>query len=210
MFCKRCGQYMPDGSTICQACGNVLQPAEPAKKKINIWYILIPVIAVVSIGIVILSLILILSLTGVFGEKKTLSGSRQIDTIDGGKFDDDDGDDDKFFFGGSSGNTLEDYFNTQEMQKQLQQAKDSVKDSGLSVDVEVSGNTITYIYQYDSITYSDELRDSLEKAMEGQEATLEAMADGIRKQVKIDSITMVYEYRDCDGKLIYSKEFITR
>lgn len=104
-------------------------------------------------------------------------------------------------------NTLEDYFKTDEMQKQIEQVKSQVQGSGLTVDVKASGNTITYTYKYDSIEYSDELKANLEQAMQGQEATLKSTATSIKEQAKVDSVSMVYVYLDCNGKEVFTKEF---
>lgn len=103
--------------------------------------------------------------------------------------------------------TMEDYFETDTMKQQIEQVKSQVEGSGLSVDVKAEGNKITYTYKYDSIEYSDELKSSLEQAMQGQEATLQSTATSLKEQAKVDSVTMVYVYLDCNGKEVFTKEF---
>ena len=103
--------------------------------------------------------------------------------------------------------TMEDYFNTDEMQKQIEQVKSQVEGSGLSVDVKAEGNKIVYTYTYDSTEYSDELKANLEEAMQGQESTLQSTAASLKEQAKIDSITMEYVYIDCNGKEVFRKSF---
>ncbi len=51
--------------------------------------------------------------------------------------------------GGSKDATLEEYFQTDEMQEIIQDAKDSVEGTGMSIELLAEGNTLIYEYTFE-------------------------------------------------------------
>lgn len=101
--------------------------------------------------------------------------------------------------------TLEEFINSNE------DAKNTVESmTNDQMSVEVSGNTLTYLYTYNQ-TFTgetlDALKEELENAMESQESTFENIADTLEKESGIDEVTVQVIYANEDGTEIYKEEF---
>lgn len=46
--------------------------------------------------------------------------------------------------------------------------------------------------------------------MKAQDSTFQATADGIKSAVGVDTASVVIEYIDCNGEMIYSKEYTAK
>lgn len=103
--------------------------------------------------------------------------------------------------------SLEDYVNSDEVQSAFSTLEKSLSGSGMSIKISAKDNMMIYTYTYDKTEKSDVLAEQLEKAMETQDATFQATADGIKKEVDVDSAIVRIEYIDCNGEEIYSKEY---
>lgn len=106
--------------------------------------------------------------------------------------------------------TVEDYVNSEEAQSQFSTLQKSLEGSGLSMKISAEGNKMIYTYTYESIEKSDDLVESLETAVAAQDSTFQATADGIKKEIDADSVSVVVEYVDCNGEMIYSKEYTAK
>lgn len=101
--------------------------------------------------------------------------------------------------------TLEEFINSNEDAKNT---VDSMTNDQMSV--EVSGNTLTYLYTYNQ-TFTgetlDAVREELEDAMESQKSTFENIADTLEEESGIDEVTVQVIYANEDGTEIYKEEF---
>lgn len=101
--------------------------------------------------------------------------------------------------------TLEEYINSNE------EAKNTV-DSMASdqMNVEVTGNTLTYTYTYNQ-TFTGEtleaVKEELENAMESQASTFENIGKTLEQESGIEDITVRVVYANEDGTEIYSEDF---
>lgn len=101
--------------------------------------------------------------------------------------------------------TLEEYINSNE------EAKNTV-DSMASdqMNVEVTGNTLTYTYTYNQ-TFTGEtleaVKEELENAMESQSSTFENIGKTLEQESGIEDITVRVVYANEDGTEIYSEDF---
>lgn len=112
--------------------------------------------------------------------------------------------------GSSSSKTLESYFkaNQSEWNSAVQQIKESGGDV-LDVDMSVSGNKISQIMTYKQ-TFPAEAVSTIKASLEGQvdqlKSTVKTQIQAMEKQVGISGITWFFDYRNGDGKSIFSME----
>lgn len=112
--------------------------------------------------------------------------------------------------GSSSFDTIEDYLNSEDVKSALKTMEDALANSGMNLKVSADGNRMIYTYTYDKFEKSDDLVKSLETAMEAQDGTFQSTADQIKQQVNVDSATVVIEYVDSKGEMIYTKEYTSK
>lgn len=112
--------------------------------------------------------------------------------------------------GSSSSKTLESYFkeHSSEWNSAVQQIKESGGDV-LDVEMSVSGNKISQIMTYKQ-TYSQDAVDVIKASLEGQAETLKSTVktqiQSMEKESGVSGISWLFEYRNGDGKSIYSME----
>ena len=112
--------------------------------------------------------------------------------------------------GCGSSKTLESYFkaNATEWNDAVSQIKASGGDI-LDVDMSVSGNKISQIMTYKQ-TFPAEAVDAMKSSLEGQAANLKAQVStqlkAMEKETGISGITWFFDYRNGDGKSIFSME----
>ena len=74
--------------------------------------------------------------------------------------------------GGNKDAALEKYFQTDEMQEMVQEAKDSVEGSGMSIEILAEGNTLIYEYTFEEDSFDDSMLDAVkEQLVSGLEST---------------------------------------
>lgn len=85
------------------------------------------------------------------------------------------------------------------------------EDSGMSVSVEGSDDTLTYIFKYADSLLGDAdisaLADELAKGMDEQSSVFENIASSIATVVEVDNPKVVVTYAKEDGTEIYSQTF---
>lgn len=106
--------------------------------------------------------------------------------------------------------SVEEYVNSDEIQNALSTLENSLKGSGMSIKISAEDNKMIYTYTYDSTEKADGMAEQLEKAMEAQDSTFQVTADGIKSAVGVDTASVVIEYIDCNGEMIYSKEYTAK
>lgn len=110
----------------------------------------------------------------------------------------------------SSYSSVEEYVNSPEIQNALSTLEKQLEGSGMNIKITADGNKMIYTYTYEDTEKADGMAESLEQALSAQDATFQATADQIKKEVKVDSATVVIEYVDSKGEMIYSKEYTSK
>ena len=67
--------------------------------------------------------------------------------------------------GGNKDAALEKYFQTDEMQEMVQEAKDSVEGSGMSIEILAEGNTLIYEYTFEEDSFDDSMLDAVKEQL---------------------------------------------
>ncbi len=106
--------------------------------------------------------------------------------------------------------SVEDYVKSDEVQDVLSTLESQMQGTGMSIEITADGDKMVYTYTYDSIEKADGMAETLETAMESQDETFQSTADEIKELVDVKTATVVIEYVDCNGELIYSKEYTSK
>lgn len=104
--------------------------------------------------------------------------------------------------------SVEAYVNSPEVQKIISDAESEVSGMGMKIEVTADGDKMVYTYTYENIEKADGMEEQLESAMSAQDSTFQTTANEIKKVVKADHPSVVIEYVDCNGEMIYSKEYV--
>lgn len=111
----------------------------------------------------------------------------------------------------SEGMTLEDYFNSEEMQAVIQAAIESYGDQGVKAEMYAEGDNLMYNFTMEDITLTDEEIASYSETLKESTA---ASADQYRQTasqakdvVTNDEVNVVLTFMDAEGKVIYTETF---
>lgn len=100
--------------------------------------------------------------------------------------------------GGNKDAALEEYFQTDEMQEMVQEAKDSVEGSGMSIEILAEGNTLIYEYTFEENNFNDSeldtVTDQLVSGLESYASTFEGIASDLNDELKVENSTVVVRY----------------
>ena len=100
--------------------------------------------------------------------------------------------------GGNKDAALEKYFQTDEMQEMVQEAKDSVEGSGLSIEILAEGNTLIYEYTFEEDSFDDSMLDAVKEqlvsGLESTASTFEGIASDLNDELKVENSTVVVRY----------------
>lgn len=100
--------------------------------------------------------------------------------------------------GGNKDAALEKYFQTDEMQEMVQEAKDSVEGSGMSIEILAEGNTLIYEYTFEEDSFDDSMLDAVKEqlvsGLESSASTFEGIASDLNDELKVDNSTVVVRY----------------
>ena len=100
--------------------------------------------------------------------------------------------------GGNKDAALEKYFQTDEMQEMVQEAKDSVEGSGMSIEILAEGNTLLYEYTFEEDSFDDSMLDAVKEqlvsGLESTASTFEGIASDLNDELKVDNSTVVVRY----------------
>ncbi len=103
--------------------------------------------------------------------------------------------------------TMESFIASDVMQSQLKEAKDSVEDGTLTIDIVAEGDKLVYVYTYQQDIDVDYAKEALASALDQQASTFENVAKEIKNAVNIENPVVVVRYLTKDGSEIYSQEF---
>lgn len=100
--------------------------------------------------------------------------------------------------GGNKDAALEKYFQTDEMQEMVQEAKDSVEGSGMSIEILAEGNTLIYEYTFEGDSFDDSMLDAVKEqlvsGLESTASTFEGIASDLNDELKVENSTVVVRY----------------
>lgn len=100
--------------------------------------------------------------------------------------------------GGNKDAALEKYFQTDEMQEMVQEAKDSVEGSGMSIEILAEGNTLIYEYTFEEDSLDDSMLDAVKEqlvsGLESAASTFEGIASDLNDELKVENSTVVVRY----------------
>ena len=100
--------------------------------------------------------------------------------------------------GGNKDAALEKYFQTDEMQEMVQEAKDSVEGSGMSIEILAEGNTLIYEYTFEEDSFDDSMLDAVKQqlvsGLESTASTFEGIASDLNDELKVENSKVVVRY----------------
>ena len=100
--------------------------------------------------------------------------------------------------GGNKDAALEKYFQTNEMQEMVQEAKDSVEGSGMSIEILAEGNTLIYEYTFEEDSFDDSMLDAVKEqlvsGLESTASTFEEIASDLNDELKVENSKVVVRY----------------
>lgn len=100
--------------------------------------------------------------------------------------------------GGNKDAALEKYFQTDEMQEMVQEAKDSVEGSGMSIEILAEGNTLIYEYTFEEDSLDDSMLDAVKEqlvsGLESTASTFEEIASDLNDELKVENSKVVVRY----------------
>ena len=96
--------------------------------------------------------------------------------------------------------SIEAFVATDEMQSQIKEAKESVEDGTLTMD-------IVYVYTYQTDLDIEATKEALATAIEQQASVFENVAKEIKNAVNVENPIVEVRYLAKDGTEIYSQEF---
>ena len=114
--------------------------------------------------------------------------------------------------GGNKDAALEEYFQTDEMQEIIQDAKDSVEGTGMSIELLAEGNTLIYEYTFEENNFNDSeldtVTDQLVSGLESYASTFEGegIASDLNEELKIDNSKVVVRYL-YNGEILAESEY---
>ena len=98
--------------------------------------------------------------------------------------------------------SIEAFVATDEMQSQIKEAKESVEDGTLTMDIVAEGNKLVYVYTYQTDLDIEATKEALATAIEQQASVFE-----IKNAVNVENPIVEVRYLAKDGTEIYSQEF---
>lgn len=106
--------------------------------------------------------------------------------------------------------TVEDFVNSDSMQKQLESMKSSLSGEGMTIDVTGEGDKLIYTFTYTEDLGEDQIESvsaALESALEQMSGTFEGVASSLKAAVEVESPVVVVAYVAADGTELCSREF---
>ena len=103
--------------------------------------------------------------------------------------------------------TMEEYVQSDEVQKELDSVMDQLEGSGMQMEVYGDGDKLVYAYTYTEEIDAELAAPLLESALLEQGDQFESVADALKKEVDVENPIVVVTYLNADGSEIYSAEF---
>lgn len=104
--------------------------------------------------------------------------------------------------------TLQEYYDSDDFQKGIKQASDTVKDQ-IDLKVSLEGHTLVYTYTYlEQMEVNEEAVSAMEEALDSQRGTLELVYKETNETVKgVKDMKIKYVYLNKDGSVLFEKTY---
>lgn len=111
--------------------------------------------------------------------------------------------------GSGEGQTFEDYYNDPAVKAVFDAQMEALAGQGMTIDLEVKGNEMTMIYQYEEgIDLPENAKELLDAALEENAATFEEQAGNLDLAIgQTNACSVVVRYLDADGNLLTERAF---
>lgn len=107
--------------------------------------------------------------------------------------------------GGSGAGSMDKYISS--IQSQIESMKETLESSGMKIELVQRENSLVYRYQFTAdIGDTATVKEYLESEMEKQASTFEAGLKELKQKVS-GAESLIVEYVDKDGNVIFSKEY---
>ena len=103
--------------------------------------------------------------------------------------------------------TLEDYVNSDEFQTELSDMKTQFEGQGMTIDIQASENTLTYLYTIEGAEADDETKATAESLLDALDTSMKDVAAQLEEETKIDDITVVVKWLAENGDELASREY---
>ncbi len=103
--------------------------------------------------------------------------------------------------------TMDEYVASEQVQSEMETLKASLEGQGMSIDMRGEGNKLIYSYKYDTLVKQDGMAETLESEAAKKESTFVQTAKLMKTVVSVDNPTVVIEYIDANGEMIFTKEY---
>lgn len=103
--------------------------------------------------------------------------------------------------------TMDEYVASDQVQSEMETLKASLEGQGMSIDMRGEGNKLIYSYKYDTLVKEEGMEETLESEAAKQESTFIQTAKLMKTVVSVDNPTVVIEYIDANGEMIFTKEY---
>ncbi len=106
--------------------------------------------------------------------------------------------------------SLEDYFNDPTVKEAFDALKDAMEGSGMSMDIVIEGNKMTYVYTFEEVAKDASVEEQLNAGLDEEAATFEQTAASMEEESGVSGVIVGVEYVDCNGETIVSREFTAK
>ncbi len=103
--------------------------------------------------------------------------------------------------------TLEDYVNSDEFQTELSDMKTQFEGQGMTIDIQASENTLTYLYTIEGAEADDETKAAAEALNDQLDSSMKEVAAQLEEETKIDDIVVVVKWLAENGDELASREY---
>lgn len=111
---------------------------------------------------------------------------------------------------GAKVKTVEDYLKDKDVQSQMDTLKETMKNSGIDMEVKAEGNKLIYSYKYSDQIDEENLsavKENLESGLEIQASVFDGFLKTLKDEMKISDPSISVRYLNADGSEILTKEY---
>lgn len=111
---------------------------------------------------------------------------------------------------GAKVKTVEDYLKDKDVQSQMDTLKETMKNSGIDMEVKAEGNKLIYSYKYSDQIDEENLsavKENLESGLEIQASVFDGILKTLKDEMKINDPSISVRYLNADGSEILTKEY---
>ena len=106
--------------------------------------------------------------------------------------------------------SVADYVKSDEVQEVISTFESQLAGTGTELSITANGDKMVYSFKYEDVEKVDGMEEQLERAIAAEEATFQETADELKKVVDVKSPSVVIEYIDANGEIIFTKEYVAK